>query len=197
MESKPWDARIARAVVGPFVESRLHPNHITTLGLLVGLGSAYGFALGGSAASWGAALFLLAGVIDHADGELARMSGKTSDFGHTYDRIVDLIVKTSLFTAMGFGLRESSLGSAAVPMGLVAGASLVAIFTIRGARAKRVGTAAYAQPSWAGFELEDILYVIAPVTWLGGLETFFRIAVIGIPGFAVWSALVWWRDRRG
>lgn len=197
MQSKPWDARIARAVVRPFVESRLHPNHITTLGLLVGLGSAYGFALGGSGASWGAALFLLAGVIDHADGELARMSGKTSDFGHTYDRIVDLIVKTSLFTAMGVGLRESSLGNAAVPMGLAAGASLVAIFTIRGARAKRVGTAAYAQPSWAGFELEDILYVIAPVTWLGGLETFFRIAVIGIPGFAVWSALVWWRDRRG
>lgn len=193
MEQKPWDARIARAAVGPFVETPLHPNHITTIGLCVGLAAAYGYARGGGWADFGAVLFLLAGVIDHADGELARMSGKTSDFGHSYDRIVDLLVKTSLFTGMGIGLRNGPLGDAAVPMGVVSGASLVAIFAIRGSLAKRIGKEAYTQPSFAGFELEDILYAIAPVTWLGGLEGFFSLAVVGIPAFALFSAFQWWR----
>lgn len=193
MESKPWDARIARALVGPFVDTPLHPNHITTLGLVVGLASAYCYARGGALANLGGLLFLAAGVVDHADGELARMSGKTSDFGHTYDRIVDLVVKTSLFAGIGFGLHDSWLGDWAIPMGILSGASLVAIFTIRGSLAKRIGSQAYAQPSWGGFELEDILYVIAPITWLGGLVTFFSVAVIGIPAFALFSAFQWWR----
>lgn len=193
MDSKPWDARIARALVAPFVETSLHPNHITTLGLFVGLASAYCYARGGTLANLGGLLFLAAGIVDHADGELARMSGKTSDFGHTYDRIVDLVVKTSLFTGIGVGLRESWLGDWAIPMGIVSGASLVAIFTLRGALAKRIGSEAYTQPRWGGFELEDILYVIAPITWLGGLVTFFSVAGIGIPAFALFSAVQWWR----
>lgn len=193
MESKPWDARIARALVSPLVESALHPNHVTTLGLFVGLASAYCYGLGGAWANLGGALFLVAGVVDHADGELARMSGKTSDFGHRYDRIVDLTVKTSLFTGIGIGLRGGPLGDWAVPMGIVSGVSLVAIFTLRGSLARKIGKEAYAQPSYAGFELEDILYGIAPVTWLGGLEGFFSLAVIGIPAFALFSAAQWWR----
>lgn len=194
MEERPWDARIARAVVQPFVSTALHPNHVTTLGLLVGLGAAWAYGRGGAWADVGGALFLLAGIVDHADGELARMSGKTSDFGHRYDRIVDLVVKTALFTGIGFGLRDGPLGLWAVPMGVVAGLSLVAIFTIRGAHAKRVGSVAYAQPRFAGFELEDILYLLAPVTWLGGLATFFSLAVVGIPAFALVSFIQARRD---
>lgn len=195
MDSKPWDARMARELVRPLVETPVHPNHITTVGLAVGLASAWFYAQGGAAANVGGLLFLLAGIVDHADGELARLSGKTSEFGHTYDRIVDLVVKTCLFVGMGVGLRSGPLGERAVPMGLVAGLSLVAIFTIRGAMARTRGKDAYRQPSFAGFELEDILYVIAPVTWLGGLSTFFSLAVVGIPAFAVLSAFVWWRSR--
>ncbi len=194
MESKPWDARVARALVAPFVETPIHPNHVTTVGLVLGLASAYCYARGGAFANLGGLLFVLAGVVDHGDGELARMSGKTSEFGHRYDRAVDLVVKTCLFAGIGFGLRDGALGLWAIPMGFVSGASLVAIFTIRGSRATRLGSAAYAQPSFAGFELEDILYLIAPVTWLGGLETFFSLAVVGIPGFAAWSFFQWWRD---
>jgi phosphatidylglycerophosphate synthase len=147
-------------------------------------------------ANLGAFLFLLAGVIDHADGELARMSGKTSEWGHAYDRAVDLVAKTSLFVGMGIGLESDVLGAWAVPMGFVAGLSLVAIFALRGAMAKRRGRDVYKQPSFAGFELEDILYLIAPVTWFGGLASFFSLAVVGIPAFAAWTALRWWRMAR-
>ncbi|MDG2304862.1 MAG: CDP-alcohol phosphatidyltransferase family protein [Candidatus Binatia bacterium] len=194
MPQKPWDAQVARALITPFAETWLHPNHVTTLGVGTGLAAAYCYALGGADANLGGILFVLTGVIDHADGELARMTGKTSEFGHTYDRIADLVVKTSLFVGMGIGLRDGSLGAAAVPMGFVSGLALGAIFTIRGARAKRKGHIAFAQPSYAGFELEDLLYLIAPVTWLGGLATFLSLAFVGIPAFAAWSAFLWWRD---
>ncbi len=37
MTDKPWDARLAAALVRPFLATRwAHPNHFTTLRLLVG-----------------------------------------------------------------------------------------------------------------------------------------------------------------
>lgn len=196
MDGKPWDARIARALISPLARTPVHPNHITTLGLAIGFAAAWCYGRGPSGADLGGILFLVAGVVDHADGELARLSGKTSEFGHRYDRAVDLVVKTSLFLGMGVGLRDGPLGVWAIPMGLVAGLSLVAIFTLRGAMAQRRGNDVYRQPAFAGFELEDILYLIAPVTWLGLLSGFFSLASIGIPVFALWSALQWRRIRR-
>ena len=47
---------------------------------------------------------------------------------------------------------------------------------------------AFAQPRVAGFELEDILYVIAPLTWLGWLGPFLVASPIGTPLFALWTA---------
>jgi hypothetical protein len=44
------------------------------------------------------------------------------------------------------------------------------------------------QPAAGGFEIEDILYAIAPVTWLGLLPPFVLAASIGAPAFALWVA---------
>ena len=57
------------------------------------------------------------------------------------------------------------------------------------------GPQVYEQPSFAGFELEDILYLIAPLTWLGGLPGFFSLCGVGIPAFAAFSVFQWWRTR--
>ena len=43
---KPWDARIAYALVHPLRDTKITPNHITTLRLLVGLSAAVAFAVG-------------------------------------------------------------------------------------------------------------------------------------------------------
>ena len=195
MNDRPWDARLARMMVRPLVDTPVHPNHITTLGLLVGLAAAVSYAQGGRGADWGAFLFALAMLIDHGDGELARLSGKTSASGHTYDRIVDLVVKVGLFVGVGFGLSDGPLGAWAIPMGFLSGLSLAAIFASRGAMAASRGPQVYEQPSFAGFELEDILYLIAPLTWLGGLPGFFSLCGVGIPAFAAFSVFQWWRTR--
>ncbi|MGH7893797.1 MAG: CDP-alcohol phosphatidyltransferase family protein [Candidatus Binatia bacterium] len=190
-----WDVRLARLLVGPLQNTRVRPNHLTTVGLITGLGTAALYASGDRTLSyWGAASFVVTTVLDHADGELARATGTTSTFGHHYDRIVDLLVKIGVFVGMGVGLRHGPHGTWAVLEGIAAGISLVTIFVFRGRMAARRGVAAFRQPSFAGFELEDILYVIAPVTWLGYLPTFLLGAGIGAPIFALWIVRQYRRD---
>ncbi len=53
-ETIPFDRRLARVVVRPFSRTPLTPNHLTTLSVLAGLGSAALFAAGEPAlAHWG------------------------------------------------------------------------------------------------------------------------------------------------
>jgi phosphatidylglycerophosphate synthase len=188
MASKPWDSRLAQQLILPLRGIRVHPNHLTTLALLTGLSAAALYARATSAsANLGAALWVVASVLDHADGELARLTGKVSSFGHRYDRGADLIVKLSLFAGMGASLRHGPLQGWGLPLGVLGGCSLVTIFLLRGAMARRRGPIAFAQPRFAGFELEDILYVIAPLTWLGWLGPFLVLVAIGTPLFALWT----------
>jgi phosphatidylglycerophosphate synthase len=167
----------------------VHPNHVTTLGTVVGLTAAALYASGVPALLHvGAGVWVVSAVLDHADGELARMAGKSTAWGAAYDRASDLLVRLAMFTAIGAGLRDGSLGLAAPLCGVTAGVAFVAIFTLRGAIIRRRGRDAVAQPAVGGFEIEDILYVIAPLTWLGGLEPFLVAAGIGAPLYALWAA---------
>jgi hypothetical protein len=47
---------------------------------------------------------------------------------------------------------------------------------------------ALSQPAWGAFEIEDILYVIAPLTWTGLIGPFVLAAGVGAPLFALWTA---------
>jgi hypothetical protein len=71
-------------------------------------------------------------------------------------------------------------------LGLAAGISFVGIWWLRNAIARRNGWDAVGQPEVRGFDLEDILYVIAPVTWIGWLAPFVAAAGVGAPLFLVW-----------
>jgi phosphatidylglycerophosphate synthase len=200
MASKPWDSRLAHRLVLPLRATSVHPNHVTTLALATGLAASACYARATPvSANLGAALWVVACVLDHADGELARLTGKTSVFGHRYDRAADLVVKLSLFAGMGASLRHGPLQHWGIPLGLLGGSALLAIFLLRGAMARRRGAAAYAQPSAGGFEIEDILYVIAPLTWLGWLGPFLVLAAIGTPLFALWTVrqFLRWRAAGG
>lgn len=192
--TKPWDSRIAALLVRPLRGTRAHPNHLTTVGLVTGLLSASLYARGGGWADLGGVLLVATMIIDHGDGELARSTGKTSSFGHTYDRIVDLVVKLCTFVGMGIGLRSGWLGDWAPVFGASTGIALLVIFNARSALARRRSAAeAFHQPAFAGFEIEDTLYLIAPLTWLGVLPWFLVAAGIGAPVFAAWCLFLLWR----
>jgi len=198
MATKPWDSRLALALVRPLRNTRVHPNHVTTAALLTGMAAAGLYAMATPrAADAGAGCWLLASILDHADGELARLTGKVTAFGHRYDRAADLIVKLALFAGMGASLRHGPLQHWGLLLGVLGGASLLAIFLLRGAMARRRGPGAFRQPEIGGFEIEDILYVITPLTWLGWLAPFLVAVAIGTPLFALWCAWKFARLRFG
>lgn len=185
---KPWDSRLALWCVRPLRDSRVTPNHITTASLIAGLTAAACYASGEArAAHWGGFLYILSALLDHADGELARLAGKASEFGHMYDRLCDLVARSTLFLGLALSVR-GTLGAWAIACGVAGAASLVGIFALRSDMAAREVPGALDQPSGGGFDLNDVLYLIAPLTWLGALAPFVVAAGIGTPVFWWWTA---------
>lgn len=179
--AKPWDARMAAALVRPLLGSSwVHPNHFTTVRLLVGVAGASVFASG----RWpnlAALLVVLSNFLDHTDGEFARMSGKTSRFGHFYDLASDALVTVGLFAGIGIGLAQDDDSMLEMVLGLMAGAAVAIIFHLRNQMESAHGKEVTRQPHWAGFEAEDVLYLMPLVTLSGGLTWFLYAAAIGAP----------------
>jgi phosphatidylglycerophosphate synthase len=162
---------------------------LTTLGLMTSLGASVLMASGEPGrTALGGLLFMVAVLMDHMDGEFARLTGLTSRFGHYYDHVAASLGYVSLFVGLGIGLRGGWLGSWAPIAGGVAAASIAAIFLIRVFLEETAGRAMVVQASWRGFEPEDALYVIGPVAWLGALAPFLVAAAVGAPLFLVWVA---------
>lgn len=193
----PWDQRLARVLVSPFAHTALHPNHLTTLSLLLGVCAASLFAAYGMVhADVAAIIYMLAVFTDHTDGELARLAGKTSKFGHDFDFVVGGINYTLLFIGIGVGLGDD-LGAAWPPLlGLAAGLSNPFILYMR-MRLDRVhGKEAVRHPGFPGFELEDFIYFIGPITWVFGLTYFFVPYGLGTLCYLTWTALQYRRWNR-
>lgn len=188
----PWDQRLARWLMRPLVGTAVTPNQITTLSLAVGLLAAWLYAAGGAAAHLGGACFMLSFLLDHADGELARMTGRTSAFGHYYDLAADAAVLVALFVGIGIGLPGDALGGWQLGLGISAGLATAAIFALRLELERRAGKDATRQPNLLGFEVEDVMYLVGPVTWLDQLQPLLVLAGIGAPVFAL---LVLWQGR--
>ncbi len=172
------------------------PNHLTTLRLATGLAAAGAMAVGAS--PWqhiGAAIFVVSLVLDRADGELARLAGKTSPWGHTYDLIADTAADALVFVGLGVGLRESALGLWAIPMGMAAGGAVAAIFWLIMRIEAVEGEGAAELPGVAGFDIDDSLLIVPVAVWLGGSVPLLVAAAIGAPAFAVFFCWLLLRRR--
>jgi len=178
-QAKPYDARLAAWLVRPLVDTRVTPNQLTLVRFLVGAAGALMFAHG-ERPNVAALLVVLSNFLDHTDGELARMSGKGSRFGHYFDLASDALVTVGMFVGMGIGL-VGQLGNAAAWMGCGAGLAVAGIFQLRNIMENRHGKTATKQPRFAGFEAEDVLYLIPLVTLAGALDGFLRAAAVGAP----------------
>ena len=185
----PWDVRIARVLVRPLRHTPLTPNGLTTLGLLASLTAATLIATGDPwRQALGGGLFMVAVLVDHMDGEFARLTGLTSRFGHYYDHVAAGLGYVSLFVGLGIGLQEGRLGAWAPVAGGIAAGSIATIFLIRVFLEETAGRALVAQDNWGGFEPEDALYLVGPVSWIGALTPFLLAAAIGTPLFLGWVA---------
>lgn len=190
LSARPWDARLARGLVRPLSSSAVTPNHLTSVRLAFGVAAALAFVQGGY--GWmnlGALLIVVSNFLDHTDGELARMSGKSTRLGHWYDLASDAAVTILLFASLGIGVGTRAARLLSVPpvvLGLIAGCAVALIFYLRMRIEELAGKAGSQQAQAGGFETEDVLYLVPLVTLLNGERALLAAAAIGTPLFALW-----------
>jgi archaetidylinositol phosphate synthase len=198
--ASPWDARLARRLVQPLKHSPVTPNHLTSVRLMFGVAAAAAFTQGSY--GWmnlGALLLVVSNFLDHADGELARLSGKSSRLGHAYDLASDAAVTILLFASIGAGVGKSSARLLHVPplaFGVLAGVTVALIFYFRMRIESAAGKAASRQGQAGGFETEDVLYLMPLVTLSNVCAPFLIAAAFGAPLFAGWVLIDYRRVMR-
>ncbi len=186
MSHHTWVHRIARVGVRPLVATPISPNHLTTLRLATGLAAVAGFAEGSESwRYWGAGLFLVSMLLDRADGELARLSGKTSPWGHKYDLMADSFCNALAFVGLGIGLRASEFGLWAIAMGALAGLAVATILWLVIKLEEKQGARAAELAGAAGFDADDGMLAVPILVWLGLSEPLLIAATLGAPAFAI------------
>jgi phosphatidylglycerophosphate synthase len=119
--------RCSRFITRLLVRTELTPNHVSLTSLAVGLGAIWCFWRATPASAFaGVGLYALACIIDHADGELARLTFQESRFGASLDWTIDTLIHAGL--VLGIGVTAG--GPAMLGLGLLgaAGVTLSALF---------------------------------------------------------------------
>lgn len=191
MTSPPYDQRLARLLVRPLARIGVTPNQLTALSLLLALNGAWLFTRGEpTAAAWGAGLFVLARFLDHFDGELARLTGQSTAFGYYFDYAAGGLSYAALFFGIGVRFADGPVGDWAYVLGGAGALSALVAMALNldlDRQSEMTGGETVGYPGALGFELEDGIYLLAPITWLGWLQPFFVAAGIGAVAYCVWT----------
>jgi CDP-diacylglycerol---glycerol-3-phosphate 3-phosphatidyltransferase len=78
---------IIRGIVTALALSRVHPNVLTFLGLLINIWAAFLFAAGKF--RWAGIVLIGAGLFDMVDGRVARETNRVTRFGGFFDSVID------------------------------------------------------------------------------------------------------------
>jgi len=97
--------RLLYHIVHSLALTRINPNYLTFIGLLINVGAAvlFGYANADNQASlfrWAAITIIGAGVFDMVDGRVARATGQVTEFGGFFDSVIDRYSDVALY----FGL---------------------------------------------------------------------------------------------
>jgi archaetidylinositol phosphate synthase len=192
MSHDTWAHRIVRPIVRRLANTAVTPNQLTAARLVTAIASALLLANGDPGwSAVAAAIFAVSFFLDRADGELARLSGRTSALGHRFDLCSDYSANILVFVGMGLGLQDGPLGSAAIALGALAGSAIGLIFWLVRYVERTDGAAAF--PTAGGFDPDDAMIFIPIAIWLGGEMHILVSAAIGAPAFLLWSL---WRFRK-
>ena len=190
------DQRIAKFAVRGLAKMPVTPNLVTGASILLGFLAAVLFAQGGLMIHWGASVFVVVVWMDHVDGELARKTGTTSEFGHYFDHAAAMLNYVMMFVGAGFGLGVGIFGTSGLWLSIGAGVSVAAIMSVRIYGEERFGRSFANQTVRGGFEIEDVLYVVAPITWFGFIDYFILLAGVGAPLFLLYVVWGCYREIR-
>jgi phosphatidylglycerophosphate synthase len=204
-----FDRAVSTRLSRHLVRTPLRPNHITTIGTLVGFLGAwclaqgtYGFGVLGTLLFWAAV------IIDGCDGEVARLKFQESRFGYLYDITTDNIVHVAIFVGIGVGLyRAQPDGALPWLIGLLVGGFLcsTAATMLTLVRNPVVHTTAPVSRRGKlrarllrGFEAlmnRDFAYVLVALAVIGRLDWFLWGAAFGTYVYAAALVVIYrWRD---
>jgi CDP-diacylglycerol--glycerol-3-phosphate 3-phosphatidyltransferase len=94
--------KVAGAIINTIVRwlalSRIHPNVLTFLGLLINIWAAWLFSAGSF--RWAGVVVIGAGLFDMVDGRVARASNQVTRFGGFFDSVVDRYSDLALYVGL-------------------------------------------------------------------------------------------------
>ena len=206
--SRHVERRLSLALSRRLVNSRVTPNQITLISILIGLAGALLIAMGGR---WwqtvGALLFLAHSILDGCDGEIARIKFMESRLGGILDFWGDNVVHAAVFYAIGHAWWRGTgslwplLLAALAVAGTFASASLVYLKTMR---ARRSGGPMYTSLAPDGdrsatarmadyLSRRDFIYLVVILAAFGHLNWFLVLTAVGAPAFALVLARMYFR----
>jgi phosphatidylglycerophosphate synthase len=187
--------RLSRPLSRMAVARGVKPNHVSLASLAVGVGAAWCLARATpTSAALGVLLYFLAVVLDHADGEVARLSLAESRVGEVLDVLVDTTVGALVVLAIGVSAAATGFAPG-IALGLVGSAGVAAsTFAIKRwppvAAPSRAGGPVRAVVDALGDRLVFYLTLLGAVLLLAlapaGLGIL--VAVIGVGTHAYWIA---------
>src|ERR1700681_3397631 len=97
--------KILEKIVSALALSRVHPNVLTFIGLLINIWAAFLFAAGKF--RWAGVVVIGAGLFDMVDGRVARETNRVTRFGGFFDSVLDRY--SDLFVLMGLLVYYASI----------------------------------------------------------------------------------------
>ena len=187
--ARHFDRHLSRRISVVLVRWGTHPNLITAAATLVGLvGAGLLASVDRPLQVLGALIFIFATVLDGSDGEVARLSLRTSKLGGRLDLIGDNIVNAAVFLAIGYAsfqaeptrLFLTAVGAALVGLGLATAAGFwYSAWLTRSGRQEAV------RNTYESLVSRDFAYLILVLAALGKLSWFVWAAALGSNLFAL------------
>jgi archaetidylinositol phosphate synthase len=189
--------RFARLLVRPLLGTAVRPNHITLLRIFIGLASCGFLAIGTVRSSiCSGVLWIIACVLDRADGELARLGDLRSDSGKVLDFYSDLILDSLWFLAAGIAASLGSFGGIGLVLGLISCVSLAVCIVMAEVFERRSGGGVKTYYGIEQVHPDDALFLLPAFVWVGWQNVLLVASSIVTPAMAVIIVVRYLRLRR-
>ena len=191
--------RFSRLVSRVAVARGLTPNTVTVMSLVVGLVAAWCFWNASPAAAVaGLALYAAAVILDHADGEIARLTLTESAIGEWLDLAADTVTHVAVVLALG--VTSQAVAGSGAAFGVIAALGFVASAAVAKAwpavaMPDRIGTAISGLGNRDGFYAMLIAFIVSRTYWPDALPWLMIVVAAGSHAFWIGRAL--YRLTRG
>ena len=190
--------RCSRWISRLLVRTPVTPNHVSLSSLAIGLVAIWCFWHATVASAWlGVLLYAVASIVDHADGEIARLTFQESRLGANLDWTIDTIIHAGI--VLGIGVSSGGWPTSLVGLAGAIGVTLSAVFARYLPREIEVG------PTVGGLLTHianrDLFYLVllyfATLRWLAPSLVFLVAALVAVGSQVYWLGCLTriWRPR--